>query len=307
VSAGSPSPWSPIADARSITRASKSNLALAFVALGKERRADITTFYAFCRVIDDIADSNRLSMPEKQRRIRLWRESLADAFAGEPPLARPVRELKRKYMIPPRYFEEIISGVEMDVTPRLYQNFEELRVYCYRVASAVGLISIEIFGYKNFACREYAADLGVALQLTNILRDVSEDYANGERIYLPLDDLAQFGYSPDDIAECRHDERFVALMEFEAERAVSFYKKAADELPPEDRRSMAAAEIMRMVYWRLLEEMRADKFRVFDKRYRLGRATKALIVVQVMAATQLRLLNLMPSPSVRSRKRLRSN
>jgi phytoene synthase len=168
--------------AAAITKASKSNLALAFVALPPQRRAAITEFYAFCRLVDDIADDPALPADEKRRRIQLWREAIADEFAGEPPLAPALRELIRKYMIQRTHFIDILDGVEMDLEPRRYPAFEDLRAYCYRVASAVGLVSIEIFGYHNVACKQYAVDLGMALQLTNILRDVREDWDNGGRI-----------------------------------------------------------------------------------------------------------------------------
>src|SRR5437764_178545 len=148
--------------------------------------------------------------------------------------------------------DEIIDGVEMDVGNVRYQTFNDLRLYCYRVASAVGLVSIEIFGYENRACKKYAVDLGLALQLTNILRDVAQDFANGGRIYLPLADLERFNYSPADLAAGCYNEQFLALMDFEAERAVSFYSSASENLLRQDRKSMMAAEIMRRVYRRLL-------------------------------------------------------
>jgi phytoene synthase len=264
--------------AAAITKASKSNLALAFVALPPERQADITTFYAFCRLVDDIADDPALEVAEKRRRISLWRESLADTFAGEPPIAASIRELIRKYMIQPSLFGEIMDGVEMDLEPRRYGTFEELNAYCYRVASAVGLVSIEIFGYRNQDCKQYAVALGTALQLTNILRDVREDWDNGERIYLPMEDLERFQYMPEDIAGHVHDDRFMRLMNFQADRAVSYYKKAASLLPAEDRRSMTPARIMAEVYGGILRKMRAREFRVFERRYRLGALRKAAIV-----------------------------
>jgi phytoene synthase len=265
-------------NAAAITKASKSNLALAFVALPPVRRADITTFYAFCRLVDDIADDRELPVAEKRRRIELWRESMTVEFAGEPSLAPAVRELIRKYMIQPAYFGEILDGVEMDLEPRRYGTFEELRTYCYRVASAVGLVSIEIFGYRNQGCKQYAIDLGIALQLTNILRDIREDWENGGRIYLPMEDLEKYGYTEGDVAGSVHDERFLGLMSFEADRAATFYQNAAAELPPEDRRSMAPARIMSEVYGRILRKMRKEGFRVYEKRYRLGTLSKAAIV-----------------------------
>jgi phytoene synthase len=261
-------------NAAKITRESKSNLALAFVALGRKRRNDITVFYAFCRVIDDIADSPDIAPEEKAKELRAWRGWIRESAPNEPALAGDLRGLYAKYAITPAMLEEIIDGVEMDLQTRRYQTFEELRVYCYRVASAVGLVSIEIFGYRDPACREYAIQLGLALQVTNIIRDVGKDLSFG-RIYLPLADLARFGYSEDDLRARKHDNAFVRLMEFEAERAEEFFSCAAGLLPKSDRRSMVAAEIMAAVYHALLRRMKADGFRVFDKEYRLSRIEKS--------------------------------
>src|SRR5262249_23057374 len=146
--------------------------------------------------------------------------------------------------------------------------------YCYRVASAVGLVSIEIFGYQNPRCREYAIDLGLALQMTNIIRDVAKDFEAG-RIYLPQDDLAQVHYSGTGLAEKTENEHFLQLMQFEASRAREFFSRALAELPPEDRRAMAPAEIMASIYRALLRRIELDKFRVFEKEYRLSKPEKA--------------------------------
>ena len=261
-------------NAAKITQASKSNLALAFISLGRERRRDITVFYAFCRVIDDVADDMNLPVDEKRRRLTEWRECLRGPRPDESPLAADLRKLMSKYSLGPEMFEEIIAGVEMDLTIQRYQTFEELRVYCYRVASAVGLVSIEIFGYRNPACKEYAVELGLALQTTNIIRDVGKDL-NAGRIYLPLEDLARFQYSEKDLQARRYDERFVRLMQFEADRARQFFARAAEILPPEDRKSMVAAEIMASIYRGLLGRMELDKFRVFEKEYALNKLEKA--------------------------------
>ena len=261
-------------NAAKITGESKSNLALAFVVLGRERRQDITVFYAFCRLIDDIADSTELSVQEKARDLAAWRRWLRQASPDESSIARDVRELIAKYSLTPAMLEEIIDGVEMDLETVRYETFEALRVSCYRVASAVGLVSIEIFGYRNPACRDYAVELGLALQMTNIIRDVGKDLRNG-RIYLPQEDLARCGYSEDDLRQQEYNESFVRLMEFEAARAEEFYARAAELLPQEDRRSMVAAEIMRSVYQALLRRMKADGFRVFEREYRLSRLAKS--------------------------------
>jgi len=261
-------------NAAKITRDSKSNLALAFVALGRERRNDITIFYAFCRVIDDIADSAETSANEKASALKAWRKWIRESAPDEPDLARDVRGLYAKYAITPPMLDEIIDGVEMDLGNVRYETFEALRLYCYRVASAVGLVSIEIFGYRNAACRDYAIQLGLALQVTNIIRDVGKDLDNG-RIYLPQEDLSRFGYSEADLRARRHNDAFVQLMEFEASRAEEFFSAAAVLLPREDRRSMVAAEIMASVYHALLRRMKADRFRVFDKEYRLSKIEKS--------------------------------
>jgi phytoene synthase len=261
-------------EAAEITRQSKSNLALAFISLGRERRRDITVFYAFCRVIDDIADATDLSTEEKRRLLVEWGRWLHAATPEEPELARDVRSLLNKYSIAPEMPEEIIAGVEMDLDKSRYATFEELRLYCYRVASAVGLVSIEIFGYRNPACKSYAVELGLALQMTNIIRDVGKDLRNG-RIYLPQEDLARFDYPEAELRDRQYDDRFIRLMEFEAARAREFFTRAAGLLPREDRRSMIAAEIMASVYGALLRRIELDKFRVFEKNYRLSKLEKA--------------------------------
>ena len=281
-------------NAATITRQSKSNLALAFISLGRERKRDIIVFYAFCRVIDDIADSAELTLAEKQLRLAKWRHMLQAVAPDEPPLARDVRRLIEKYSLPVCMFEEIIAGVEMDLSIRRYATFEELRVYCYRVASAVGLVSIEIFGYRNSGCKQYAIELGLALQMTNIIRDVGKDLQDG-RIYLPQEDLARFGYSETELQNRQYNECFLSLMEFETSRAREFFSRAAAALPSEDRRAMAPAEIMASIYRGLLRQMELDKFRVLEKEYRLSNLEKAgRIATQLLKS----FLNLPPRTSV---------
>ena len=261
-------------NAAKITRESKSNLALAFISLGGERRRDITVLYAFCRVIDDVADTDQLSPDRKQEELGNWRGWLRTATAEEPALARDVRALLSKYALPAEMLDEIIAGVEMDLHQSRYVTFDELRVYCYHVASAVGLVSIEIFGYQNPACKEYAVQLGLALQMTNIIRDVGKDLEKG-RIYLPQEDLDRFGYGETELRQKKYNDRFIRLMEFEAGRAREFFARAAEALPAEDRQSMVAAEIMGSVYRGLLRRMEMDRFRVFEKDYHLNKLEKA--------------------------------
>ena len=261
-------------NAATITRQSKSNVALAFISLGRERKRDITVFYAFCRVIDDIADSSELSVVEKRVRLAKWRQMLHATAVDDPLLARDVRRLIAKYSLPIAMLEEIIAGVEMDLSTLRYPTFEALRVYCYRVASAVGLVSIEIFGYRNPRSKQYAIEMGLALQMTNIIRDVGKDVQSG-RIYLPQEDLARFHYSEAELTRRQYNEHFAQLMEFQARRARQFFDNAAAVLPAEDRKAMAPAEIMGSVYRGLLRRIELDKFRVFEKEYRLSKIEKA--------------------------------
>src|SRR5206468_3653100 len=262
--------------------------------LGRERKRDMTIFYAFCRVIDDIADSVELSVIEKRVRLTKWRHILRVSAPDDPPLAQDVRQLMHKYALPPGMLEEIVAGVEMDLSVLRYPTFEALRVYCYRVASAVGLVSIEIFGYRNPRCREYAIDLGLALQMTNIIRDVWKDFHAG-RVYLPQEDLSRFHYSEADLQRQRYNEHFLQLMEFEAARAREFFIRAGAELPAEDRRAMAPAEIMGSIYRALLRRIELDKIRVFEKEYRLSKLEKAgRIATQLLKS----FLNLPPRTSV---------
>jgi phytoene synthase len=269
-------------NAAKITRQSKSNLALAFVSLGRERKHGITVFYAFCRVIDDIADSTELGVAEKRMALSKWRQAIRVPTPDEPPLANDVRRLIGKYSLSIHMLEEIIAGVEMDLDISRYATFEDLGIYCYRVASAVGLVSIEIFGYRNPRCKDYARELGMALQMTNIIRDVGKDLRDG-RIYIPQEDLVRFNYSDTELQDRRYNDRFVRLMEFEASRARDFFSRAALALPSEDRRAMVPAQIMGSLYRGLLFRMELDKFRVFEKDYRLGKLEKAgRIAVQLL-------------------------
>lgn len=269
-------------DAAAITRASQSNLALAFIALPRERRDDMSVFYAWCRVVDDIADDAGRSEGERRAALDVWKRAVVSAAPGEPALAESVRRLISKHALPMEHFHEIIAGMEMDLDRVTYATWEALRLYCHRVASVVGLVSARIFGAREPATQQYALDLGLALQITNILRDVGEDFANDGRIYLPVDEMAHFGYTRDDLAAQRNNDAFAALMEFQARRAEGFYRAAEQGLPAADRKAMVAAEIMRGIYSRLLDRMRRDGFQVFDRRYRLSRAAKMAVVAREM-------------------------
>jgi phytoene synthase len=269
-----------------ITRRSKSNLALAFIALPRDRRRDISVFYAFCRVIDDIADEPGNDCAARRAELAAWRESLERASMNEPALASEMRAVIAKYNLPIALLHEIITGVEMDLDRTQFDTFAQLSLYCYRVAGVVGLISIEIFGCHEKSCRPYALALGTALQLTNILRDIGHDYASDRRIYLPREEMERFGYSVDALAHGERNAAFLALMNFSAERAWSYFRDAAALLPREERRRLAAAEIMRAIYQRLLTRMQNGGFQVFTQRYRLNRFEKAWCIARVLLGCQ---------------------
>lgn len=269
------SPRAPLA--RQIARRSKSNLAFALSSLPAARRRDMMTFYAFCRVIDDIADED--DAPVEQRRMELlrWRSGLLEGFDHPDELQRETFDLTRRYPIKPTLLAEIVDGVMTDLDRRRFETYDELQGYCYKVASVVGLVSIEIFGYKNPASRDYAVNLGHALQLTNIIRDVAEDARNG-RIYLPLEDMRRFGVTEDQVLRLHHDGKIEALLRFEYTRARAFYETAAHLLPREDRRRMTASEMMAQIYSEILEKIRRRHFRVLDGRIGLSRLRKLTIL-----------------------------
>mgnify|MGYP003652584766 CR=1 FL=1 len=260
------------ANSAEIVRRSGSNLAFALAVLPKSKRRDMTVFYAFCRVVDDLADDPGLGSEERQAGLNRWRE-LIEGGATEvlPGLESEFVDLCSRRDLNADELDAIVRGVEMDLEPRKIQTADELKEYCYHVASAVGLVSIDIFEYEDPATRDYAEQLGYALQWTNIMRDVGEDAGEG-RIFLPQEDLATFGVSEDEILNKNPDpESFRNLMAHEADVARGFYRKAVELLPEVDRKSMRSAELMRRIYSGILEQMGADGYRVFEKRYRLSK------------------------------------
>jgi phytoene synthase len=275
----------------SITRRSSSNFYYAFMLLPAERRQALYSVYAFCRFVDDIADDvvGDEAGGKPAKLLARWREELERVFNGSPThaISRALAYNVRRFAIPRRYFEEIIDGVEMDLGRTRYATFEELRLYCYRVASAVGLVCIEIFGYRNPRTREYAENLGIAFQLTNIIRDLSEDAARG-RIYLPLEDLARFDVSEDEILRGADTLELRRLLEHEVERARSFYAQAENALAAEDRAAMVCAEAMRSIYRALLERIASKGCGVVGRRHRISTPRKLYLVGRTWAGTRLR-------------------
>jgi phytoene synthase len=268
-------------ESRTITRKSASNLALAFVLLPRSKRDAMSALYAFCREVDDIADNDSLPLQERRDRLTQWRDDIRVACDNRPPNLGVIRELQPfiiRHALPFQHFDELLRGVEMDLEIQRYETHEDLERYCYRVASVVGLLSIEIFGYQSPACRDYAVALGHALQLTNILRDVRTDAQRG-RIYLPLAELRRFKVTEQEILHGEYSPRFAALAADVASRARGYYRRARETLPASERRSMIAAELMGAVYWRLLRKLEAKQFNVFGPTpTRLSRPHKLLLI-----------------------------
>ena len=270
-----------------ITRQSSSNFYYAFMLLPAERRRSLYAVYAFCRFVDDVADDE--SIREPALLLARWRKELGRVYGDGTPtrgISRALADTVRRFAVPRECFEELIAGMEMDLSRKRYATFEDLRSYCYRAASVVGLICIEIFGYTNPDAKIYAENLGIACQLTNILRDVKEDAAKG-RIYLPQEDLARFGVSEQEILGGVYSDAFVRLMEFEARRAREFYERAQNALPPEDRSTLLTAEAMRLIYGSLLDRIVSSNYRVLDRRLSLSAPHKLYLVGRAWATSRL--------------------
>lgn len=269
-----------------VTTKSSSNFAYAFRLLAPERRAALEAVYAFCRFIDDVADDDGNRDPAAL--LRQWRDELDRVYDGRPThqIGVALADAVRRFPLQRQHFLELIAGVEMDLSRRRYETFADLRQYCYRVASTVGLLCIEIFGYRQPSARDYAVDLGIAFQLTNILRDVVEDAQRG-RIYLPLEDLRAFDIDEDTLLAGKFTPHLGALMAFECGRARAYYFRAQGALAPEDRGSLAPAEAMRSIYTRLLGRIEARHFDVFGPRVTLPAYEKVGLALAAWGRAQL--------------------
>lgn len=275
-----------------LTRRSRSNFYYAFLALPRPRREALYAVYAFCRTVDDIADLGQEGADVAGLRGQLagWREEIARCYApgGAPshPIAQRLAIAVRTFPIPKDALLAIVDGVAMDLDGVVYETADDLYPYCHRVASAVGLAAIEIFGYTDPRARQYATNLGVALQLTNIIRDVGSD-ARAGRVYLPQEDLRKFGVTAEDLKIGRYTDGFVALMRHQAERARRFYGAARETFPRRDARALVAAEIMGQIYWALLARIEARGFQVFGDRVTVPASHKVAIALRCWTATRL--------------------
>ena len=248
------------------TIASGSSFYYSFLFLEPERRQAITALYAFCREVDDVVDE--CSDPHlAHAKLAWWRSEIAALYRGQPshPITRALSSVIPRFSLPQELLMEIVDGMEMDLDQNRYPDFKSLHLYCYRVASVVGLLSAELFGYTDRRTQQYAHDLGLAFQLTNIIRDVGEDARRG-RIYLPLDELERFGVSETDILQARYSDNFRRLMEFQVARANETYAGALAKLPAVDRKSQLPGLIMASIYRSLLDEIRRDGCQVLDRR-----------------------------------------
>jgi phytoene synthase len=273
------------------------NFYYSFLVLSPDKRRAIVAVWDFCRAVDDAVDEAGAGEPARAQ-VAQWKTELATVFDGRPPQTsqgRMLAPLISRFNLPRSAFESLIEGVEMDLDSRRYESFADLYEYCIRVASAIGLICVEIFGHEDPRARQYATDLGVALQLTNILRDVPEDLSRG-RVYIPQDELRGHGCCEGDLArEVREagggirSPKVKALLQQQAARARSYYRKAAAELPAVDMRRLAAAEIMGAIYRGILTRIERADYDVFSRVVRIPRPQRAGIAAITWARTMLHL------------------
>lgn len=266
---------------RSLTRRTAGNFYYAFRTLSDRRRRDTCALYAFMRIADDLGDDEGPTIEERRERLAAWRRAMHAAIAGiggeDHPCLPALADVVRRYDIPVRFLDDVITGIESDLDFEPFATFDELARYCYHVAGAVGVCCIHVWGMRHERAIEAAIDCGLAFQLTNILRDVGED-ARGGRVYLPTEDLARFDVTPDDLRECRGDEQFLELMRFETERARDYYTRAErlfDDVEPRARPILSA---MIRIYRGLLDEIERRDFDVLGpERVRLSRVRKLWI------------------------------
>ena len=274
-------------ECQQITRREARNFYYAFVLLPPRRRRAIYVAYAFCRYCDDAVDSES-STEEKLQRLADLRQLLEQCYRGhaDEPVFMALSRVAADYQIPQEYFEEVLDGMEADLVKTRYRDFDELRQYCYQVASAVGLISIHIFGFKDDRAKPLAIDLGLAMQLTNISRDVKEDCDFG-RIYLPQDELARFGYSEADLLAGRVNDAFRELMRFQTQRARAYFQSGFQLLPYLNPRGRACTAVLGRIYSKLLDRIEDANYDVFNHRVSLSATEKLGVMAHSWAGSFL--------------------
>ena len=272
---------------RQIARSRATNFYYAFLTLPKRKRDAIYATYAFCRICDDIADGD-LTLIEKQSHLSKIRKMLSEGKnnSSKNQIFAALDDTKSFFNIPDHHFEQVLDGVEMDLTKTRFETFEELRRYCYKVASSVGLISIEIFGYEDPVAKQYAVDMGLAMQITNILRDLREDAERG-RIYIPLDEIASFGYTDQELLAETVNESFKNLMEFQVHRARTYFSRSKKLIPLLTPRSRACFWVLHALYSRILDRIERAEFDVFSVQIKLSRMEKIILMVNLWVASLL--------------------
>lgn len=274
--------------ARNVVKKSKTNFLYSTIFLNSEKQEALNTIYSFCRHSDDIVDDEHYNLESKKEHLEAWRKDLKQAITDDSKI-QLLNDLKRvivHFSISPEVFFDLLKGMEMDLIKSRYKTFEDLKQYCYYAASVVGLMTIEVFGYKDNAIKEYAINLGIALQLTNILRDVKKDALKG-RIYLPLDDLEKYGYSEEDLLNSKYNSNFIELMKYETEVARSFYKKADSYLCKSEKGRMLSARIMEHIYYRLLNKIEKNKYDVYNNYIRISKFKKILLAYGIFLKYKL--------------------
>ena len=267
-------------ECRQTTRREAKNFYYAFLTLPPADRQAIYAVYSFCRYCDDAVDAET-SLDRQRDKLTQLGAALSDSYAGQAaaPVFLALADVARRYAIPEQYFREVLAGVESDLTTNRYQDFAELRQYCYRVAAVVGLICLQIFGYRDDRAKDYAIDLGLAMQLTNICRDVKEDWEMG-RVYLPQEELAQFGYTEADLAAGICNAAFGELMRFQVRRAREYFARGRELLPYLTPRSRACPAALGGIYGKVLDRIEAADYDVLHRRVSLSTAAKLRIMAQ---------------------------
>ena len=271
----------PLAYCKQKAAQSGSSFTVSFIFLPKTQREAMTALYAFCREVDDVVDECS-DFSVAQTKLNWWKSEVANLYVGTPqhPVTRALQPFIGQFNLAQEHFLEIIDGMEMDLKFNRYEDFKQLQLYCYRVASVVGLLSASIFGFKNRKTLKYAHDLGMAFQLTNIIRDVGEDARRG-RIYLPLDELRKANVSEEDILQSRESPAVKALIEYQIERAESYYDKALRELPAEDTKQQRIGLMMAAIYRTLLREIKTDSAeKVLNSRTSIPPLRKFMLAMQ---------------------------
>ena len=274
--------------AKEIAKKSRSSFYYAFNLLPAEQRDAMNTVYAFCRQTDDIVDEGSVTDEIKYEKLRKWRIELEKSLNGHSDyqIINKLSKTIQKFNIPLEPFFDLLKGMEMDLQRKRYITFDDLQTYCYHVASTVGLMCIEIFGYRHSSAKDFAINLGIALQLTNILRDIKKDAEKG-RIYLPQEDLRKFNYNEKDLLSNTYNENFQKMMKYQVERAREYFDKATACLNLEDKKAMFAARAMQHIYYRMLNKIIDADYDVFNKQIKVSTAKKVGISLGVWAKYRL--------------------